>query len=125
MSNHERSKAVPYSFSSSVQTPLAERLDQFEVERPDRHVHPVEAQLAVGPDRGVPAPHVDDGEGLGRTQVGVDAHARHHQQVAGGVLAGEPHPLVGLDVGGPHDPHRMGVVVDQELVQARHRVVLD
>ena len=107
------------------QSPLAERLDELEVERAHGHVHPVEAQLPVGPHRGVLAPHVDDGKGLRRTQVGIDAHPRHHQQITGGVVAGEPHPLVGLHVRGPHDPHRVGVVVDQELVQTRHGVVLD
>ena len=74
---------MPYSFSSEPQAPLPEGLDHLEVQRADRHVHPVETQLAVGPDGGVPAPHVDDGEGFGRAQVGIDAHARHHQEVPG------------------------------------------
>ena len=89
-------------------SPLAEGRHHLEGQGSHRHVHPVQAELAVGPHGRVPAPPVDDGEGLGGPEVRVDPHAGHHQQVAGVVLAGEPHPLVGPGVRGPHHPHRHG-----------------
>ena len=68
--------------------------------------------------------YVHDGEGLGRAEVRVEGQADDDQELAHLVLAGEPHPLVGLGVGRPHHAHRVGRVVDQELVEARERGVL-
>ena len=73
----------------------------------DRHVHPVGAERAVGPHGRVAAAHVHDGEGLGGAEVRVEGEADHDEEVADLVLAGEPHPLVGLGVGCPHHAHRI------------------
>ncbi len=106
------------------QPPLPEGLDHLEVEGADRHVHPVRRAACVGPHGGVTPAHVDDGEGLRRAEVRVEGEADDDQQLTDLVLAGEPHALVGLGVGCPHDAHRIGRVVDQELVEARERGVL-
>ena len=80
--------------------------------------------FVMGPHRGVPSAHVDDGEGLRRAEVRVEGEADHDEQLAHLVLAGEPHALVGLGVGRPHDAHGIGRVVDEELVEAREGGVL-
>ena len=80
--------------------------------------------LLVGPHGGVLAADVDDGEGLGRAEVRVEGEADHDEQLAHLVLAGEPHALVGLRVGRPHDAHGVGRVVDEELVEAGEGGVL-
>ena len=107
-----------------AEAPPAEGLDHLEAEGAERHVHAVVAELAMGPHGGVAAAHVDDGEGLGRAEVGVEGEADDDEEVAHLVLAGEPHPLVGLGVGRPHDADRVGRVVDEELVEAGEGGVL-
>ena len=57
-------------------------------------------------------------------EVRVEGEADHDQQLADLVLAGEPHALVGLSVGRPHDAHGIGRVVDEELVEAGEGGVL-
>ncbi len=106
------------------EAPLAEGLDELEAERSERHVHAVGGKRPVGPHRGVAAPHVDDGEGLRRPEIGVEGEADDDEELAHLVLAGEPHSLVGLGVGCPHDADRVGRVVDQELIEAAQGRVL-
>ncbi len=126
LSRHSRCPHRWRRHGVGVQTeaPAAEGLDHLEGKRPERHVHAVGAELAVRPHRGVPAAMVHDGEGLGGAEVGVEGQADDDEELAHRVLAGEPHPLVGLGVGRPHHAHRVGRVVDEELVEARERGVL-
>ncbi len=104
------------------ETPLAEGLDELEAEGPDRHVHAVGGERLVRPHGGVAAPHVDDGEGFGGAEVRVEGEADDDQQLTDLVLAGEPHALVGLGVGGPHDADRGRGVVDRGTHRARSGV---
>ena len=75
-------------------------------------------------DGGVVAADVDDGERLRRAEVRVEGEADDDEELAHLVLAGEPHALVGLRVGRPHDADGIGRVVDQELVEPAERGVL-
>ncbi len=104
--------------------PLPEGLDDLEVEGTDRHLHPVRRAARVSPHGRVAPAHVHNGEGLGGAEVRVEGETDHDQNLSDLVLAGEPHALVGLGVGRPHDAHRIGRVVDEELVETRERRVL-
>ena len=100
------------------QPPLPEGLHHLEGEGAERHLHAIGGAPRVRPHRGVAPAHVDDGVRLRRAEVGVEREADHHEQVADLVLAGEPDALVRLRVRRPHDAHRIGRVVDEELVEA-------
>ncbi len=73
------------------ESPLAEGLDDLEVEGAQVHLHAVVGALLVGPYGGVAAADVHDAEGLGRAEVRVEREPDDHQELTHFVLAGEPH----------------------------------
>ena len=102
-----------------------EALDHLDLERTDRRVHPVEAELARRPHDAVLVAAAHEREGVGDAEVRVLALPDDEEQLVGARVAVEVVAVVEVAIAGAGLADRLGDLVDREVVEGReHRGLL-